>query len=725
VKTRVAVCTALTAMVILMWASMSATAEGPTAERVRGLSGLAEAAQVVLDAKEKEAADAEQPGGGGGETGGTTAVPKPDAEAATGAPQHVGDLVITGKKPPVEQGERSHFTTLPPRDLFLRPRTESVGLDAATSVIGREEIDWLEAYSLIDAMQYVPGAWVESRGRKVKQFFSVRGQRYPYPGYVLDGAWIREFHETDYFLSTQMVERIEVIRSSAVLLHGPGGMTGMVNIVPRTFTGPETTLTQIYGTDNLTRTELTYGDGDEKLSYGLAVGFRHTNGPKEENAEENITNLYANVQYRPTKELTLSMTHYAFLGKRELQTAEPPASPNLLGRKQSFDPMRTYGFIGRAHYHPSDRASTEIVGNYAIRRFFGHQEGGVPGWLEEDYEYGASVIQTFKPCDANTIRFGGTFNRWRSPTGKRFYVGNPADLVTWTGFVVDEHQFDRLHIDAGYRFALNEIKQFGGFNVEGQPGPLRNVAVEDEWDDPLHTFTLGGTYDLTSEYALLANFAVGQIAASPGMLDVNLQRPTTETRWKYDVGLRRTWDDFGSASLTAFYVVQRDAAVAARQVIAGPNGDPYTLFQNANRDSYGLELDLRSKRFDCGTQFFLNGVYVQVRNDLLGHYEEDEEVPEFILGAGVSQLLGDSWEFSVFTKHVSPYENERYLPAGTPPAPLGHFTNVNIKLTYFFGEKKQHRAFFLVENVGGQHYSTVVGYPDEGVRYSGGVSLRW
>jgi len=715
---------ALGGLLVLVLAPTPATAERPAAERLRGLDGVARAAEAVLAAKEKESEAAEQPGGGGGgETAGAATGAKSGAATDTTTGEHdAGEVVITGKKPPVEQGERSHFTDLPPRDLFLRPRTESVGLETATSVVGREEIDWLEAYSVVDALQFVPGAWVETRGRKVKQFFSVRGQRYPYPGYVLDGAWIREFQEMDYFLSSQAVERIEVIRSSAVLLHGPGGMTGMVNIVPRTYTGPETTFTQIYGSDNLTRTELTHGDGDETLSYGLAVGFRHTDGPKEENAEENITNLYANVQYRPTKDLTLSMTHYSFLGKRELQRAEPPSAPTV---DQSFDPMRTYGFVGRAHYHPSDRASTEIVGNYAIRRFFAHQEGAAD-WLEEDYEYGAGVIQTIKHCDPNTLRFGGTFNRWRTPTGARYYVGNPGDLVTWTGFVVDEHQFDRLRVDAGYRFALNEIKRFGGFNVEGaQPGPLRTVVVEDEWDDPLHTFTLGGAYDLTSEYALLANFAVGQISSAPGMLDVNLQRPTTETRWKYDVGLRRTWDGFGEASLTAFYVIQHDAAVVTRNRVLGPDGNWFALYQNAERDNYGLELDVRSKRFDCGTQFFLNGVYVQVRDDLQGHWEEDQEVPEFILGAGVSQLVGDAWEVSVFTKHVSPYENERFLPAGTPPAPLGHYTEVNFKLAYFFGDKKQHRAFFLVENLGGQHYSTVVGYPHEGVRYSGGVTLRW
>ena len=39
----------------------------------------------------------------------------------------------------------------------------------------RKEIQQLKAYSVVDAMKYVPGAWTESRGRKVKQFFSVRG----------------------------------------------------------------------------------------------------------------------------------------------------------------------------------------------------------------------------------------------------------------------------------------------------------------------------------------------------------------------------------------------------------------------------------------------------------------------------------------------------------------------------------------------------------------------
>ena len=87
------------------------------------------------------------------------------------------------------------FSRLPERDLVERPFTESPGLETATTVVGRPEIEEMHPYSLVDAMEYVPGSWIETRGRKIKQFFSVRGQRYPYPGYLIDGAWFREFHE--------------------------------------------------------------------------------------------------------------------------------------------------------------------------------------------------------------------------------------------------------------------------------------------------------------------------------------------------------------------------------------------------------------------------------------------------------------------------------------------------------------------------------------------------
>jgi len=165
------------------------------------------------------------------------------------------------------------YTTLPERDLITRPFAESPGLEAATSVIGRKEIEELHAYSVVDAMKYVPGAWTETRGRKVKSFYSIRGQRYPHPGYLIDGAWFREFHEINYYLSAANFDRIEVLRSSSALLSGPGGMTGMINLVPRTYDERETRVEGLYGTHNTFRSDVAHGDIGVGYNYGLGAGF--------------------------------------------------------------------------------------------------------------------------------------------------------------------------------------------------------------------------------------------------------------------------------------------------------------------------------------------------------------------------------------------------------------------------------------------------------------------
>ncbi len=62
-----------------------------------------------------------------------------------------------------------------------------LSLVPAVSRITAGEIEKSGATTLIDAMKFVPGGWTENRGRKTKQFFSVRGQKYPYPDYSING----------------------------------------------------------------------------------------------------------------------------------------------------------------------------------------------------------------------------------------------------------------------------------------------------------------------------------------------------------------------------------------------------------------------------------------------------------------------------------------------------------------------------------------------------------
>ena len=652
---------------------------------------------------------------------GFAAVSSAAAPEAGAADRKLPDVVIKGERE--KRDKNDLFVDLPPRDVVKRPMSESPGLATAFSVISAEEISWLDAVSIVDAMKFVPGAWTETRGRKVKQFFSLRGQQYPYPGYLIDGAWFREFEETNYFFSAANVERIEILRSSSALLLSPGGMTGMINIIPRTYEDLETRLDASYGRFNTWRTQINHGDRvNDDLSYGLGLGYNHTDGPDGMNAGENMTNLYGRVVGRTSSDVELSVSTFALFGDRDLRLAKPPASNNLQRRIENFEPIHTYVVVGKARYEPSESASTELVANYARRTLYGHRVGA-PDWEERDYEYGVRLVQSQALSDANVVRVAGMYNHWVSPTGKRFYVGRRGDLHTVAGVIVDEHDFGRLKVNLGYRASATYINDFGGFNIEGSAAGLGTVNVEREWDDPLHTVTAGGAFEIVDDLSLLGNVAWGQIASAPGMLTAALERPGTETRTKFDVGVQKVWKKFGKATVTGFYVRQDDSATLSGGVVT-VNGDDYGLYQNVDKDNFGVELEVKSKRLDSGLQFFANATAMQTRRLNNGEWNKDKEVPAYIFGGGVSQILGDI-DISLFAKHVSSYENQRFLPAGSPPASLGDFIDIGGKITYSFGDERQHKVFCGVENICDTNYSTVAGYPHDGTLFKIGVTLEW
>ena len=641
-----------------------------------------------------------------------------DPEAGP-ADQKLPDVVIKGER---EQRDKDDlFIDLPPRDVIKRPMSESPGLDTSFSVISAEEIRWLDATSIVDAMKYVPGGWTETRGRKVKQFFSVRGQRYPYPGYLIDGAWFREFHETNYFFSAANVERIEILRSSAALLLSPGGMTGMINIIPRTYEERETRIDAVYGRFNTWKTQINHGDRvDKSLSYGLGLGYNHTDGPDGLNAGENMTNLYGRVVSKPSEDFEVSVSAFALFGDRDLRLARPPASNNLQRRIDNFEPIHTYVIVGKAHYEPNDTSSTEVVVNYARRTLYGHRVGAAD-WEERDYEYGLRIVQSQALSDENVLRVAGMYNHWVSPTGKRFYVGRRGDLQTIAGVLVDEHDFGRLKVNVGYRAAMTYINDFGGFNIEGSAAGLGTVAVERDWEDPLHTVTAGASYEIVEGLALLGNAAWGQIASAPGMLTAALERPGTETRTKFDLGLKKVWKDFGKVTVTGFYVLQDDSATLSGGVVT-IGGEDYGLYQNVDKDNFGIEVEVKSKRLETGTQFFANATAMQTRRHNAGEWNKDKEVPTYVLGGGISQIIGDL-DLSLFAKHVSAYENQRFLPGGSAPVGLADFVEISGKVTYSFGEEGRHKVFCGVENICDRNYSTVAGYPHDGAMFKVGVSL--
>lgn len=613
-------------------------------------------------------------------------------------------------------------------DVVAEPGLESVGLEPSITVINKSDMIKQGAKTLVDALEYVPGAWVETRGRKVKQFFSIRGQTYPYPEYAVDGAWQREFHELPYFFSSSDIERIEVVRSSAALLTGLSGLTGIVNIIPKKYKEPESSGEIEYGTYNTYRIHLSHGATRNKIGYAFSVQPGHTDGPERKNAIEGMTNFRGSLYWYPTQKLDIQTNLFYLTGMRELARAVPPADLKLQTTLEKYDPFRAMLFNVKTRYRSSEKASSEVIVNFADRdhTFLSRSDADPRGSSnrEHDYEWSMNVIQSLSLSRKNVLRFGGLYNHWIAPEGKRFYTGKRCDLETYSAVVVDEHRFGSVVADAGLRWAKTFINEYGAFSINESTTPFKNVPpIIDKWQPSIFNASAGAAYYLSKNLSLHFNTASGYIQPDRGTLDINLNEPKTEKRFKLDIGIRPVHEKIGQLSVVAFFVRQKDAIVLSGQ-IKTVNSRIMELYLNRDQYQVGTELEILSPKYFNTINFFTNLMAMKSQGEFDGKMKRNKELPQCIIGGGVN-IFKSKFDLNIFWKYLSSYESTRFVAVvkGKPalPQPLGDFIALNGTAGWSIGERHLTRVYLEIMNITDRNFSSVVGYPDYGRRFTVGV----
>ena len=611
------------------------------------------------------------------------------------------------------------------RNLLENPKIESAGLELSTTAITQQEIQRQGAKTVIDALNFVSGALIETRGRKVKQFFSVRGQTYPYPEYSINGVWQREFLETSYFYPTTDIQSIEVIRSSAALLTGINGMAGVVNIIPREYNSPETSLLLEYGTFGTYRSSISHGSKIGNVSYATGIGIDHTDGPKDKHAEENMMNFNGNIKWTPTKDLTIKYYLFHINGKRELRLAEPPAAKRFLTELGTYDPIRSTLTNLKVDYRFTQNSNTEFLMYYTKRDPVYVDEDEVTHeitpYSESDWEWGVNLIHAMKLSQKNTLRIGGIYNHWVAPNGKRFYVGKKNDLETISFVAVDEHNFGALNLNAGIRWARTYINEYGGFGINGSgKGFVKVDPLKKMWQSPLIQTNIGGAYSLPNLYSLNFNASYGKIKPLPGSLDINLNEPKNESRIKVDLGVRKIWRSVGQLSLIGFLVHQDDAIALSGKTFDSP-GRYMELYINRDQNQYGVEIEARFARIWNVIELFFNTTlmnsYAEKNNEMV----ENLELPKIISSGGL-YYQKNHLDMSLLVKYVSPFENTRFAKKGLPTQPLGNYVSLDAVVGWsFYGKMFSTRLYMEMKNITDVQYSTVIGYPNFGRRFIVGI----
>lgn len=617
------------------------------------------------------------------------------------------------------------------QNYIANPDLEPLSLSAVTSRVGKEEISRQGSVKLIDAMKFVPGSLTESRGRKVKDFFSVRGQKYPYPDYAVNGIWQKEFHEMPYFISASDIEEIEIIRSSAALVTGLSGLSGIINVKTKSYEKTETSAEMEYGSFNTMHFHASHGGKHNNFSYATGLGYDKTDGPENKNAAEKIGNAYGRFQWQPVDKLDINGNIYFLTGMREIALAEEPANRRLREEISSYSQIRSTLSNLKLKYTPSAKASTELSLYYSdrkpVHRVVNMNTQEIIKTPEDDHEYGLNLIQALSLSEKNTLRFGGLYNRWVAPNGKRFYVGRPCDLETISGFLADEHVFGSLAIDAGIRWAKTYMNEYGAFDI-GESGAqfTEVVPIINEWQPSIIQASMGLTWNISTNAALFYHSAFGNIKPREGSLTDNFSEPLNETRTKFDLGFQNKLFQSGKLTITAFLVNQKNA-ISLSGGTYEHNGVTLEFYQNRNEDNFGIETEIISPKIGDIFSLFANFTAMRSRAEENGKMMKNKEFPEIITNAGIF-VEKYGFDLNIYAKYVSFFESSRFVAQqpNTPTifAPLGDFFVMDMTAGYTFGSKLISRAYLRVNNLTDKRYSTVAGYPDFGRQIHFGITLK-
>lgn len=610
------------------------------------------------------------------------------------------------------------------RSSLEEPSVEPIGLEIARGVVSLEDIGRQRPLTLTEALEFASGSLTETRGRKVKQFTSFRGQTYPYPDYAVDGLWFREFVELPYFFPASEIDRIEVCRSAAALVVGLSGVAGIINVIPRTYSARHTYVEAEIGQDATRFAHLAHHEPLGRGMAGVSLS-RYSTDSHEAYGEEELWAGAIRVDQSITEALTLDVNLFLWEGEREFVQAREPAATRYRLWEERYDPHRAVLGSLRLVYEPEEGRATELSlwgadRHSAYKRYDPLNDRRVEH-DDDDVEYGVQALQALKLNARNILRFGGLYHRWVSPDGKRFYAGRRTDVHTVSAVVVDEQEFDRLTLDAGLRVSRDYIDEYGAFSIEGSGSAFRTVEpVKDEWDEPVYRVNAGGRYTVNEHVALYGNYAFAHAEPRSGSLTRDLSSPDTEHRHTLDAGVKTKVSWLSSLSAGGFAVIRRDAVVLTGETYSDAAGLEYEYYGNQDVVQYGLEAGCRTRQLPGGIALFADVLLMDSRiEDEDGETRDYAEVPDEVVTAG-AYLSAGAFDLNVFGKYVGRYENDRFSADGQPQ-PLGDYVDINLVAGITFGEEERTRLYAKLENLLDDEYSTVVGYYDAGRRASVGL----
>jgi vitamin B12 transporter len=569
---------------------------------------------------------------------------------------------------------------------------------ASVSVIDSQDIENKQIVRAADALREVPGVNVVQTGT-AGQLTSVfmRGLPSQDMQVLLDGIPINQglAGQFDFAnLTTDNFDRIEVARGPQSTIYGPRALAGVVQIFTKQGAGPPGVTVSSEGG--------TYGTFREALESDGKVGiFDYSIGASRLDTD----NARPNNQYRNSDviaDLGLTPDPHLRLGSLFWYSSSDTGNPNSIFNPKPFDNFLTERWLIGPHldWRPTDWWEQRIIFDYDHERQVNNpnQDGFVGPTRALFRQTQLDYQNNIRPVSWLTLTDGFFFSHVLAGQERPFVLFGPKFISDETeeiaGFLQAALNIDNFVLVAGGR--IDNFNQFG--NVWTYR--VASSYKIDKTDTTLHASVATGFSPPSSQDKIFGmNFGLNP-----------------EKDFGYDAGIeQRLWERRVIVGAAYFH---NDLSN-----IIGFNGQFRTLNLGA-AETQGVEtelrampipdLDLRASYTYLEAEKTDNANITQPQGSRLPRRPRNEV---YVSG---SYLWCKRFRTTIEAKFVNAREE---LNFGGPNFDIEDYSFLNVAAEY---DINPHLSIFgRVDNLTGEHYSEVFGFPALGTACYGGMKLRF
>jgi vitamin B12 transporter len=495
-------------------------------------------------------------------------------------------------------------------------------------------------------------------------------------------------------LTTDDIDRIEVARGPQSTIYGPRALAGVVQIFTKQGIGtPGVTLSSEGGTYDTFRETLQSDGKIDNFDYSIGVSRIDTDNARPNNNYRNTSGI-TNVGWSPNEQLRI--------GGLFTYSLSETGNPNSIFDPRPIDHFLTekWFIAPRVDFHVADWWDHRLIFDYDHERQVNNpNQDGFVGPTRALFERTTIDYQNnLRPTSWLTLTSGLFYNTVKARQERPFVSFGPT-------FISDEVEEDAVFLQATANIE-NLILVAGGrldeFNQFGDIWTYRVASSYkiDKTNTTLHSSVATGFSPPSSQDKIFGD-------------NFNL-KPEKDFGW--DIGFeQRFWENRAALGATYFH---NDLSN-----VIGFNGQFKTLNLGA-AETQGLETELRAQPI-ADLVFKASYTYLEAEKTSSADISQPKGArlprrPRNEVYVSASYLWCKKLRTTISAKWVNARQELKF---GAPNFDIEDYNFVNFAAEY---EINPHMSIFgRVDNLTGEHYAEVFGFPALGTAAYGGLKVRF